>query len=73
MGGPWGEGKYCLESRKLGSQDVLGSDLVLSIHGYMTMGRFYVSSVCLSILIHEREVILPTSQACSEGPVKAEW
>ena len=53
MGGLQGESKCCLESRELGGQEVLVSDLVLPIHGHMTLGRFYVNFVRLSFFIRE--------------------
>ena len=41
--------------------------LILSIHSYLTLGKFYLNFLCLSFLIHEMEAIMPTSQCYYEG------
>ena len=35
---------------------------ILSIHSYLTLGKFYLNFVCLGFLICEMEVIIPTSE-----------
>ena len=47
--------------------------LILSIHSFSTLGKFYLNFLCLSSLICEMEVIILTSQHYYEGYRIAEW